>query len=169
MLRQYRMTSSCRCIMVISAVESLFHLCCVSNMLLLLFALLLSLTSLCSASSHGCQHDTAHICCWVLLLLSAPATGMRRMASAAVDQYLLPTVHCHRQLSVNISCPQGTQQQTHRPQLLLSVNRTDRQMLDCYIDPAVHTLQAALVISVIVVVYRTTTTSDEKSHTVQHW
>ena len=34
MLRQYRMTSSCRCIMVISAVESLFHLCCVLNMLL---------------------------------------------------------------------------------------------------------------------------------------
>ena len=43
-------------------------------------------TSLCSASSSGCQRDTARICCW------APARAARRLLRArcaAINQYLL--------------------------------------------------------------------------------
>ena len=43
-------------------------------------------TSLCSASSSGCQRDTACICCW------APARAARRLLRArcaAIDRYLL--------------------------------------------------------------------------------
>jgi len=45
----------------------------------------------------------------------------RQHASSAT-----PTVH--PQLLINISFLQGAQQQTRHPLLLLSINRTDRQM-----------------------------------------
>jgi len=45
-------------------------------------------------------------------LLSAPAAGTRRRCP---------------QLSIDISCPQGAQQQTRRPPLLLSIDGTDRR------------------------------------------
>jgi len=50
-------------------------------------------TSLCSASYVGCQRDTARVCC------SAPAPATRRTCCTA--------------LSIDISCSQGAQQQTH--------------------------------------------------------
>ena len=37
------------------------------------------------------------------------------------------------QVSIDISCPQGTQQQTRQPQLLLSTDETDRWTLNHYI------------------------------------
>jgi len=36
----------------------------------------------------------------------------------------------HRQASIDITCPQGTQQQTRRTSLLLSIDGTDRRTLD---------------------------------------
>jgi len=50
-----------------------------------------------------------------------------------------------RQPSIDISCPQGAQQQTRRTPLLLSIDgtagRTDGLTLDRFIDPAVHNMQ----------------------------
>ena len=123
MLRQYRMTSSCRCIMVISAVESLFHLCCVLNTLLFavctvtvinksVFSLVPRLSTwhcphlLLSAVAAGCA------CNWYATRgadsCRSVSPAHRALSSAAVDQCLLPTGHCRRQLSISISCPQGT-------------------------------------------------------------
>jgi len=50
------------------------------------------------------------------LLLSAPAAGTRR-----------------RQLTIDISCSQGAQQQTRRPSLLLSIDGTDRHRIGRYV------------------------------------
>ena len=83
-------------------------------------------TSLCSASYVGCQRDTARVCC------SAPAPATRRTCCTA--------------LSIDISCSQGAQQQTHCTPLLLSMDRTDRRTdgrtLDRFIDSAAHTIWA---------------------------
>jgi len=43
-------------------------------------------------------------------------------------------------LSINISCPHGTQQQTCRMLLLLSTDGTDGQTFDRFIDPAEHSV-----------------------------
>jgi len=64
-------------------------------------------TSLCSASSLGCQRDTAHICC-------------RTQCCGAVAAGRPP-------LSIDIPCPHGAQQQTRRTPLLLSIDGTDRR------------------------------------------
>jgi len=55
-----------------------------------------------------------------------------------------------RQLSIDISCPQGAQQQTSRTPLLLSVDGTDGRTPDpiglhIYRYPAPHTMRAASV------------------------
>jgi len=74
-------------------------------------------TSLCWTTSVSSQRDDTCICC----LVPAPAAW-------------------RQQLSIDISCPKGAQQQTRQPPLLLWINGTDRgRMLDCYIDPAPHT------------------------------
>jgi len=70
-----------------------------------------------NSSSVGCQRDATSICCW------APAPAARRT-----------------QLSIDISRPQSTRQQTRRLPLLLSIDGTDRQTLDRYIDPAQHNM-----------------------------
>jgi len=49
---------------------------------------------------------------------------------------------------IDISCPQGAQQQIHRPRSLLSIDGTDGRTLNSYIVPAPHTLRAASVSSV---------------------
>jgi len=61
------------------------------------------------------------------LLLSAPAAGTRRQ---------------RRQLSVDISCPQGTQQQTCRC-CRQTMGQTDGQTSDRYIDPVPHSTRAS--------------------------
>jgi len=53
----------------------------------------------------SCERDATCICCW-----GASAPAARR-----------------RQLSIDVSCLQGAQQQTRRPPLLLSMNGTDRR------------------------------------------
>jgi len=61
-----------------------------------------------------------------------PASALN-MTLAALPHLLLNTGACstalvaHPQLSINISCPQGAQQQNHRPPLLLSIDGTDRR------------------------------------------
>ena len=81
-----------------------------------------SVTSLCSASSGGCQRDAARIYCTAPWLLSAGACCTARRA--AIDRYLLL---------------QDAQQQTRRPLLLLSIDGTHRltdgRTLDRFIDP----------------------------------
>jgi len=42
------------------------------------------------------------------------------------------------QLSINISCTQGGQQQTHWPPLQLLIDGTDIRTPGCYIDPAYY-------------------------------
>ena len=65
----------------------------------------------CSTSRQlGCQHDTSRVCCWV------PCCG----AVAAVRR-------CPP-LSIDVSCPHGTQQQTLCTPLLRSNDGTDRRM-----------------------------------------
>ena len=51
---------------------------------------------------------------------------------------------CHLQscmVSIDISCPQGAQQQTRCKQLLLLTDGTDERTLDRFTDPAPHTMQ----------------------------
>ena len=64
------------------------------------------------------------------LLLSADAPAARRP-----------------QLSIDISCSQGAQQQTRQPSLLLSIGGTDRQTdaRPLLIDPDPHTTRTALI------------------------
>jgi len=61
-------------------------------------------TSLCSASFLGRQRDTARICC-------------SSCGAVAVEH--------RRLLLIDIFCLRGSQQQTHRTRLLLSIDRTD--------------------------------------------
>jgi len=52
------------------------------------------------------------------------------------------------QLLINISCQQGTKQQTRRMLLLLLlINETDRWTPDHYTDPVLHIMQAASITS----------------------
>jgi len=92
-----------------------------TNYYIILLAYILILTTLWSASSVGCQHDTARICCW------APAP-------AAVNQYLLST----RRSAAN------------PPHAAAAVDRwdrqTDRRTLDRFTDPAPRTTRALLII-----------------------
>ena len=71
-------------------------------------------TSLCWASFVGAQHDTTRICCW-----ARAHTALRAPAGTAPA--------ARPQLSIDVSCPQGAQQQTRRPLLMLSIDGTDRQ------------------------------------------
>ena len=75
-----------------------------------------SVTSLCSASSLGCQRDTARISCCASCC-GAVAAG--HQASAAVDRYLLPA----RRSAAN-----------HL--------QTDGRTSDRYLDPPLHTTRA---------------------------
>ena len=59
--------------------------------------------SVLTASFVGSQHDATRTGCWT------PAPAARRP-----------------QLSIDICCPQGAQQQTRRPRLLLSIDGTDK-------------------------------------------
>jgi len=78
----------------------------------------------------GSQHDSIRVYCWM------PAPAAQRP-----------------QLSIDISSPQGAQQQTRRPPLLLSIEgterRTDGRTPDRYIDHTMHTMRAASIIRVI--------------------
>jgi len=54
------------------------------------------------------------------------------------------------QLSIDISCPQGTQQRTGRPPLLLlfidgTDTRTNGRTMDRCVDPAPHTMRTVSV------------------------
>ena len=80
-------------------------------------------SSLCSASSLGCQHDTARIC-YVLRRRCCQAP-----VPAAVDRYLLPT----RRSAAN---PPHTVAAVDRQD-----RRTDGRTLDRFIDPALHTMR----------------------------
>ena len=90
----------------------------------------------------------AWICFW------APCCG----ATAAECGRLLhgmPATKC-LQLWTDISCPQGTQQQTHHcccQSMGQMEGRTDRRTLDCYIDAALHTM---LVVSTVQLKYQYT-------------
>jgi len=65
--------------------------------------------------------------------------------SSALNRTLLaPAPAAQRpQLFIDISRLQVAQQQTCQLPLLLSIDLTDRQTPDHYIDPALHTMQAA--------------------------
>ena len=49
-------------------------------------------------------------------------------------------------LSINISCPQGTQQQIRHMLLQQLIDGTDGRTPDHYIDPALHTMRAVSII-----------------------
>jgi len=49
-------------------------------------------------------------------------------------------------LSIDISCSHGAQQQTRCTQQLRSNDGTDRQTVDCFVDPAPHTMRAVSII-----------------------
>ena len=68
----------------------------------------LSYVHACSASPPGCQRGTARIYF---------GTRLQQVRGASAG----------RQLSTDISCSQGAQQQTRRPSLLLSIEGTDGQ------------------------------------------
>jgi len=80
-------------------------------------------------------------------------TAERRAAAPLLLNLAAAGTRCQRsQLSIDISCPLGAQQQTRRPPLLLSIDgtdrrmdgRTDRRTLDRFIDPAAHTMRTVL-------------------------
>jgi len=54
---------------------------------------------------------------------------------------------CCLPISINISCLQDTQQQTHCTLLLLLINGTDGRTSDRYINPASHAVRALLIYS----------------------
>jgi len=53
-------------------------------------------------------------------------------------------------IDIDISCPQGAQQQTRRPPLLLSIDGTDRRIPDRYTDPTPHTYIHTLYIQIYI-------------------
>ena len=91
----------------------------------------------CTASFLCCQHDTARICCQTPCC-GAVAAGHRRPP-----------------LSIDISCPHGAQQQTHRTPMLMSIDgrrtdgQTDRRAIDRSIDPAPHTMRPVWILGVM--------------------
>ena len=92
-------------------------------------------TSLYWASSLSSQHDatTTSICCWV------------QAYAGDIDQQLVCCAGARSYPSIYLrTVAQSTQQQTSRRPLLLSIDGTDRQKPDCYIDTAPHIMQAVI-------------------------
>ena len=92
-------------------------------------------TSLYWASSLSSQHDatTTSICCW------------GQAYAGDIDQQLVCCAGARSYPSIYLrTVAQSTQQQTSRRPLLLSIDGTDRQTPDCYIDTAPHIMQAVI-------------------------